>query len=128
MALGLPAGCAADTLPKPVPVFKTVILILLDDAGFGGTATFGSGGAPRAGHVGQRRTALQPISRQLAVLAHACRAAFGPQRPRNRIRQNDRMAQARRLDCRNTEVERLSYGGIRQVAQYTSLWVKPSHP
>src|ERR1700683_698345 len=66
MALGVAAGYAADTLPKPDPAFKgkidpsrdksspdwpqrptapkgapNVILILLDDVGFGATSTFG---------------------------------------------------------------------------------------
>jgi arylsulfatase len=41
MALGLAAGYATDTLPRRDRAFKNVILILLDDVGFGATSTFG---------------------------------------------------------------------------------------
>jgi hypothetical protein len=65
-----------------------VILILLDDVGFGATATFGGPVATPFLSRLAARAALQPFPRQRDVLTHARRAALRTQKPRSRLRRD----------------------------------------
>ena len=70
--------------PQPVKPPKgapNVLLILIDDAGFGQFGTFGGGSLARDGQSGGRGAALQPLSHDCSVLADAGRADHRPQPP-----------------------------------------------
>src|SRR5207244_1073420 len=119
--------------PRPVQAPQgapNILLILIDDAGFGNPSTFG-GPVPDADARSPRprRAALQPIPRDRALLPDPCRATLGSQSPRRGIRLHRRGAQRvarlqrdvaakRRLDCRDPARQRLQHGGLRQVAPH----------
>ena len=73
--------------PTPPEGAPNVLLVLIDDAGFGNPSTFGGPiqtpklHTPRAG-----RPALQPVSRHRFVLADARRAADWTEQPRGGLR------------------------------------------
>ena len=71
--------------PKAPEDAPNVLLVLIDDAGFGAPDTFGGGGLDAQPHPGGRDgPLLQPLPRHGRVLADARRAAHGPQPPPRR--------------------------------------------
>ena len=72
---------------KPPPGAPNVLLVLIDDAGFGNPATFGGPIAHTELHADSRAGAeVQPVPRHRAVLAHPGRAPHRAQQPRRRLR------------------------------------------
>ncbi len=149
-----PAG-AQEVLPKPEPAFKgtigktykdskadfpkplqapagapNVLIVLLDDVGFGHAATFGGAVAtPDSRSACQERTPLQSIPHHGALLAHASRAADRPQSPQCRHGRDHRVghrvsglhrrrAQHGRRLAGDASAERLLHGRLRQMAQH----------
>ena len=105
-----------------------VLLIVLDDVGYGHLGCYG--GPDRHAEPRQargRRAALQQLPHHRAVFAVARRPAHRPQPPRHRPgghhrgrhrlpRQLRQHPEERRHDRRDAEAERLQHDGARQVA------------
>ena len=123
------ADWTINMTPSPPEGAPNVLLVLIDDAGFGNPSTFG-GPVVDAEHDPGRRTGadVQPLPRHRAVLAHAGRAADRPQPPRGGVRLDRRAARRRSRgtrravpkDCasfvRALQGNGYSTGGFRQVA------------
>ena len=84
----LEGSVAAFTSPvKAPPNAPNILLVLIDDAGFGNPSTFGGPVATAyARQTGGGRTSLQSISRHRALLADARSIAIGAKPSRGRIR------------------------------------------
>ena len=124
------AGSKPD-FPQPVKPPKdapNVLLVLVDDAGFGNPSTFGGPcQTPTLDRAGRPGPALQPVPRDGALLADAGRAALRPQPPRRGLRldrgvrrrlaglQRD-LAEERRRRRAGPPGQRLLHRGLRQVA------------
>ena len=64
----------------PLPGAPNVLIVLLDDVGFGASSAFGGPcQTPTAERLAANGLALHAFSHHRAVLAHARRAAFRPQ-------------------------------------------------
>ena len=126
------AGSKPD-FPQPVtapPGAPNVLLVLVDDAGFGNPSTFGGPcQTPTLTKLAGRGPALQPLPRHGAVLADAGRAALGAEPSRRRLRLDRRVR--RRLaglqrapgpraprHRQDPPGQRLLHGRVRQVAPH----------
>ena len=89
-----------------------VLVVLIDDAGFGNPATFGGPiDTPNYTRMARGRSALQPLPRHRALLAHAGGAAHRPQQPRRRLRLG------RRVLDRLPRLYRVRPGRLRSVPE-----------
>ena len=78
--------------PTPPEGAPNVLLVLIDDAGFGNPSTFGGPiQTPNYTRIAEGGAALQPVPRHRAVLADACGAADRAQQPRGRVRVDRRV-------------------------------------
>ena len=105
-----------------------VLLVLIDDAGFGNPETFGGPvETPNLTRVADARPALQPLPRHRGLLAHPGGDADRPQPPLGRVRLArraprpvprilGRAAQELRAGREDPADERLRHLGLRQVA------------
>ena len=88
----LAARLEPDRAPAPPEGAPNVLLVLIDDAGFGNPSTFGGPIRHPELHADRRgRAALQPVPCHRAVLADPRRAADRPQQPRRRLRLDRRV-------------------------------------
>ena len=80
------ADWTINMTPSPPEGAPNVLLVLIDDAGFGNPSTFG-GPVDDAGDDAGRRAGpqVQQFSRHRALLAYACRPADGPQPSHRRL-------------------------------------------
>ena len=83
---GSPPDWALVSHPRPPEGTPNVLLVLIDDAGFGNPSTFEARPDPELHPHGSRGISLQPVPRHRAVLADPCRAADGAQQPRCGLR------------------------------------------
>ena len=82
------AASNRSALPKDAP---NVLIVLIDDVGFGVPDTFGGfAHTPTLSQAARRRHQLQPLSHHLDLLAHARGAAHRPQPPARRQRHHRR--------------------------------------
>ncbi len=114
-----------------------VLIVLIDDMGFGQSSAFGGPiHMPTVETSGQRWAALQRVPHHGALLADPRGAAHRPQPSyeqygfdhgdRHRVSRADRAApQQRRAAGRDAAAERLQHGGIRQVARDRGLGGEP---
>ena len=114
--------------PKAPDDAPNVLIVLIDDAGFGGPDTFGGAiRTPTLTRVAQNGSGLQPLSRHRGVLADSCRAADRAQPSPGGLRIGLRVpgpvpgllvGQAAQLRCAAADParQRLCHGRIRQVA------------
>ena len=118
------------------PGAPNVLIILLDDVGFGQASTFGGEiNTPTLSRLAEPGHQLQHVPHDVDLLADARRAADRPQPPARRQR-HDRRARGGlgRLhrrdpedlgdDGRSAAALRLQDGGVRQVAQHAG---RPDH-
>ena len=122
-----------DRLPKDAP---NVLIVLIDDAGFGVPDTFGGfAHTPTLSQASRRRHQLQPLSHHLDLLAHARGVADRAQSPARRQRHHRRAcgglgrlhrrhSEDFRDDGRGLEELRLQDVRLRQVAQHAR---RPDH-
>ena len=126
---------------KPPPRFEVkapkgapnVVIVLLDDIGFGQSSAFGGPcKMPTAGKAGGRRAALQWFSYHCTLFADSHGVADRPQSPReqcgryhgtgNRVSRQHRHSPAkRRTTCRDVAVKRLQHRGVRQVSRNAAV-------
>ena len=127
------AGSKPD-FPQPVKApdgAPNVLLVLIDDAGFGNPSTFGGPcQTPTLDPAGQPGPALQPVPRDRALLADPGGAALGPQPSRRRLRLDRRVrgrmaglqrdvAEERRRHRPDPPGQRLFHRRVRQVAPHS---------
>ncbi len=145
----------ANVLPKPAPPFKgkigttykdsqqdypqpvkppagapNIVVILLDDVGFGQTGTFGGPvPTPHLDKLASQGLALQPVSHHGHLLADPGSAPDRPQSPSGRHRDDHRtvhrfsrvqqfVAPGMRQRRRSVEAERLQHRGLGEMAQH----------
>ena len=101
------ADWTINMTPSPPEGAPNVLLVLIDDAGFGNPSTFGGPvSTPAMTRVAEQGLTLQPLPRHRAVLAHPGRAADRPQPPHGRVRVDRRAARPvpglHGLACRRT--------------------------
>ena len=81
------ADWTINMTPKPPEGAPNVLLVLIDDAGFGNPSTFGGPVSTPSDDAGCRAGAyLQPLPRHRDLLADAGRAPDGPEPPHRRVR------------------------------------------
>ena len=123
-----------DTTARPirpvaaVPGSPNVVIVLIDDMGFGASTAYGGPcEMPTAAAARRRGAALQPLPRHLAVLADPAGADDRSQPPLGRHGRHLRDVDAgaglprlpagqRRDDRADPQRQRLLHGGVRQVA------------
>ena len=73
--------------PEPPEGSPNVLLVLIDDAGFGNAGTFGGPiDTPNYSRMADAGAAVQPVPRHRAVLPDPCGAADGAEQPCGRFR------------------------------------------
>ena len=92
--------------PAPPAGAPNVLVVLIDDAGFGNPGTFGGPiDTPNYTRMADGGRPLQPLPRHRALLADAGGAADRPQQPRGRLRLDrrvlDRVPRLHRVRCRD---------------------------
>ena len=86
------ADWTINMTPSPPEGAPNVLLVLIDDAGFGNPSTFGGPvSTPAMTRVAEQGLQLQPLPRHRALLAHPGRPADGPQPPHRRLRVDRRV-------------------------------------
>ena len=133
-----------EDYPQPIKApanAPNVLLILVDDLGFGQPGTFGGPvPTPNLDKLGVARAALQRVQHHCDLLTHTRGAADRPQPSPGRHRHDHRTlhrlsrlqqragARTSRVDRRGGPAERLCHQRIRQMAQYAGLGDKPNRP
>ncbi len=114
--------------PTPPDGAPNVLLVLIDDAGFGNPTTFGGPiSTPNYTRLAEQGASLQPVPRHGAVLADPGGAADRPQQPRGRLRLGGRVrgwfprllrhaAAGLRAAASHPARQRLQHRRLRQVA------------
>ena len=106
-----------------------VLLILVDDAGFGQFGTFGGAVPdPHRGHAGQRGPQVQPLPHHRAVLADARGADHRPQPSlgQRRRRRRDRL-RLRRLHQHHPARAPATVAETLQLNGYSTAWFGKNH-
>ena len=118
----------SSAIPTPPDGAPNVLLVLIDDAGFGNPSTFGGPiQTPELHPDGRGRRPLQPLPRHGHLLADAGGAADRPQQPCRRLRLGRRVrrrlpgllrhaAPRLRAAAADPARQRLQHGRLRQVA------------
>ena len=113
--------------PTPPAGAPNVLLVLIDDAGFGNPSTFGGPiQTPNYTRMAEQGHQVQPLPRHGALLAHPRRAAHRPEQPRRRVRVHRRvrrgLPRVLRHACRATA--RRSRGSFETTATRTAAFGK----
>ena len=130
----------ADRAAAPPAGAPNVLVVLLDDVGFGASSAFGGPiSTPNAERLAAKRAEVHPLPHHGALLAHARGAAERPQPPHRRHGRHhgDRHlgsglqldpAEDLRAAGRDPEAERLLDGAVRQVPRGAGLGDEPDGP
>ena len=125
---------------RPPAGAPNVLIVLIDDAGFGSSSAFGGPCAtPNVEKLGDRRPEVQPLSHDGALLAHPPGAADRAQPPFGRAWAASPRSRPRRpvttrscptpvAACRNAEAQRLLDRAVRQVSRGAGLADQPDGP
>ena len=126
--------------PEPPEGAPNVLLVLIDDAGFGNPSTFGGPiQTPNYTRLGRGRPALQPVPCHRAVFPDPGRVADRTEQPRRRLRFGRRVLQrVPRLHrdaapglcpaAADPARQRLQHGGLREVAPDPGRAAGPGRP
>ena len=125
---------------RPPAGAPNVLVVLIDDVGFGASSAFG-GPVPDAElrAAGRRRPEVHPLPHHRAVLADALGAADRPQPPLGRHGQHHRagdvgagqqldVAQHGRAAGQDPQPQRLQHGAVRQVPRGAGVGDEPDGP
>ena len=125
--------------PQVVPPegAPNILLVLIDDEGFGAPSTFGGViPTPELDRIAERRPALHAVSHHVALLADACRAHHGQEPSLGRLRRHQRSVhrlsrlrqhhhQGQGDDRPDPQGERLCHVLVRQKPQHAGIRDQP---